>query len=252
MFKHQKVLLIISTILTIAMTIYVCVTPAAYEEKQEAKSETESVIETESDTEETESQEDSLSETEADSDKETEEQIEESENRQDDLAEKDTSESNKNEVVSTPETNVQKPGNNSSSGNSDTPKPVTPQKPAETTKPVVPETQKPVEQPKPVEPQKPAETTKPVVPETQAHTHNWVAVTEQQDQGWYETGYEWILKWYCNTCGEDITSDPEGHVDSLMHGGYRSTYEQVATGQTWVPNIVEVIVGYTCSCGASK
>lgn len=106
----------------------------------------------------------------------------------------------------------------------------------------------------------------------QSHTHNYatpVYGTEQKwvvDQAaWTETVnepiYENKLVWYCNTCGADITADPEGHVDATMHGGYRSDYIPVQTGtNTYTIDHPEeghwesysVVTGYQCSCGAVK
>ena len=103
-----------------------------------------------------------------------------------------------------------------------------------------------------------------------SHTHSFtvpVYGTEQRwvvDQAaWTETVsepiYENKLVWYCNTCGADITADPEGHVDATMHGGYRSDYISVQTGtNTYTIDHPEqghwesysVVAGYQCSCGA--
>lgn len=102
-----------------------------------------------------------------------------------------------------------------------------------------------------------------------SHTHSYtipVYGTEQKwvvDQAaWTETVnepiYENKLVWYCNTCGADITADPEGHVDATMHGGYRSDYISVQTGtNTYTIDHPEqghwesysVVTGYQCSCG---
>lgn len=102
-----------------------------------------------------------------------------------------------------------------------------------------------------------------------SHTHSYtipVYGTEQKwvvDQAaWAETInepiYENKLVWYCNTCGADITADPEGHVDATMHGGYRSDYISVQTGtNTYTIDHPEqghwesysVVTGYQCSCG---
>lgn len=104
----------------------------------------------------------------------------------------------------------------------------------------------------------------------ESHTHSYttpVYGTEQRwvlDQAaWTETVsepiYENKLVWYCNTCGADITADPEGHVDATMHGGYRSDYISVQTGtNTYTIDHPEqghwesysVVTGYACSCGA--
>lgn len=104
----------------------------------------------------------------------------------------------------------------------------------------------------------------------ESHTHSYttpVYGTEQRwviDQAaWTETVnepiYENKLVWYCNTCGDDITADPEGHVDATMHGGYRSDYISVQTGtNTYTIDHPEqghwesysVVTGYACACGA--
>ena len=106
----------------------------------------------------------------------------------------------------------------------------------------------------------------------QSHTHSYTIPIYGTDQkwvvdqaAWTETVNEPICEskfvWYCNTCNEDITSDPEGHVDYTMHGGYRSDYIQVQTGtNTYTVNHPEqghwesypVVTGYQCSCGATK
>lgn len=105
-----------------------------------------------------------------------------------------------------------------------------------------------------------------------SHTHSYtipVYGTEQKwvvDQAaWTETVsepiYENKLVWYCNTCGADITADPEGHVDATMHGGYKSDYISVQTGtNTYTIDHPEqghwesysVVTGYQCSCGADQ
>ena len=127
-------------------------------------------------------------------------------------------------------------------------------------------------------------TSKPSVP---SHTHNWVerthtvhheatghneqyVVSEAWDEQKSEPIYEMQLHWYCNTCGADITSNPGGHLDETMHGGYYSDYKQVQTGTNnytvhhdavygtrWVQDGAAwdetVSDGYTCSgCGAIK
>lgn len=98
------------------------------------------------------------------------------------------------------------------------------------------------------------------------HTHNYnIPLYTQQwvvDQAaWTETVsepvYEMKIVWYCNTCGEDITSNPEGHIDETMHAGYRNDWKQVQTGTNTytVPHPEQghyesVVTGYQCSCGA--
>ena len=118
----------------------------------------------------------------------------------------------------------------------------------------------------------------PVTPQTE-HTHNWVEQTHTVhhdatghyeevvvQEAWDEPVYEMELHWYCSTCGKDITSNPGGHIDETMHGGYWSNYEPVQTGTNhhdeetesqWVedsPAWDETVSdGYVCSgCGATK
>ena len=99
-----------------------------------------------------------------------------------------------------------------------------------------------------------------------AHTHNYnIPLYAQQwvvDQAaWTETVsepvFEMQIVWYCNTCGEDITSNPEGHIDETMHAGYRNDWKQVQTGTNTytVPHPEQghyesVVTGHQCSCGA--
>ena len=117
----------------------------------------------------------------------------------------------------------------------------------------------------------PTQPTEPTQPSEPVHVHDWQPqyTTEQEwvvDQvAWAETVsepvYEQKLVWYCNTCGEDVTSNPEGHVDETMHEGYKSDYVSVQTGtNTYTINHPEeghyesssVLTGYKCSCGATK
>ena len=98
------------------------------------------------------------------------------------------------------------------------------------------------------------------------HTHNYnIPLYTQQwvvDQAaWTETVsepvFEMQIVWYCNTCGEDITPNPEGHIDETMHAGYRNDWKQVQTGTNTytVPHPEQghyesVVTGHQCSCGA--
>ncbi|HJD46391.1 MAG TPA: hypothetical protein H9909_06065 [Candidatus Mediterraneibacter norfolkensis] len=112
---------------------------------------------------------------------------------------------------------------------------------------------------------------KPQAESKPAHTHNWqpqystVSTYVVDQAAWDETVsepiYETQIVWYCNTCGADITADPEGHLDETMHGGYRSDSNQVQTGtNTYTIHHDEVghyedsqvLTGYVCSCGATK
>lgn len=134
----------------------------------------------------------------------------------------------------------------------------------------------PANNPKPVTPS-------PSTPQTQApettHKHNWVEKTRTVhheatghyedvvvQEAWDEPVYDMVLHWYCSTCNADITSDPEGHLDETMHGGYWSNYESVQTGSVhhdvvtesrWIEDSAAwdetVSDGYTCSgCGVTK
>lgn len=118
------------------------------------------------------------------------------------------------------------------------------------------------------------------------HTHTWVAQTktvhhdevghnEQYvvkaawDEEVQEAIYDTKVKWICNQCGMDITSDPVGHLLDTDCGGYHSEYEQVVTGYNtytvhhdaeygtrWVVDKAAydetVTTGYKCACGATK
>lgn len=123
----------------------------------------------------------------------------------------------------------------------------------------------------------------------EAHTHNWVAVTEQvhhDEQGHWEEYvvsqawteevpvYEQQARDICNTCGADITgTDISAHVKKHMMageatGGHRTEWVQVQTGtnkiehpavtdKKWVVDksawTETVTTGYKCSgCGATK
>lgn len=103
-------------------------------------------------------------------------------------------------------------GSNQSGGTSSQPAPETPN-----TQPSQPEE-------KPTEPQKTWH--EPV------YEDRYVVDQAAWDEVIEEPVYEMVVHWYCNTCGADITSDPEGHVDETMHGGYRSGYVQEQTGTT--------------------
>lgn len=127
---------------------------------------------------------------------------------------------------------------------------------------------------------------------TPTHTHAWVEQTktvhhdevghnEQYvvkvawDENVQEAIYDTKVKWICNGCGADITSDPWGHIDAQLDagiytcGGYHSDAEQVVTGYNtytihhdaeygtrWVVDQAAydetVTAGYKCSCGATK
>ena len=103
-------------------------------------------------------------------------------------------------------------GSNQSGGTSSQPAPETPN-----TQPSQPEE-------KPTEPQKTWH--EPV------YEDRYVVDQAAWDEVIEEPVYEMVVHWYCNTCGADITSDPEGHVDETMHSGYRSDYVQEQTGTT--------------------
>lgn len=92
-------------------------------------------------------------------------------------------------------------------------------------------------QPAPETPNKqPSQPEKPAEPQKQWHEpvyeDRYVVDQAAWDEVIEEPVYEMVLHWYCNTCEADITSDPEGHVDETMHGGYRSEYIQEQTGTT--------------------
>ena len=127
---------------------------------------------------------------------------------------------------------------------------------------------------------------------TPTHTHTWVAQTKTVhhdevghnepyvvkaawDENVQEAIYDTKVKWICNGCGADITSDPWGHIDAQLDagiytcGGFHSDAEQVVTGYNtytihhdaeygtrWVVDKTAydetVTTGYKCSCGATK
>ena len=118
--------------------------------------------------------------------------------------------------------------------------------------------------------------------DTPAHQHNWVAQTKTvhhdaqyktvhhdavTHQVWHDAVTE--LHYICNQCGQDITSDPWGHLkNSANCGGYHDSYvtvkqgywetvtdqaaydEQVQVSGAWDETVT---TGYKCSsCGATK
>lgn len=118
--------------------------------------------------------------------------------------------------------------------------------------------------------------------DTTAHQHNWVAQTKTvhhdaqyktvhhdavTHQVWHDAVTE--LHYICNQCGQDITSDPWGHLkNSANCGGYHDSYvtvkqgywetvtdqaaydEQVQVSEAWDETVT---TGYKCSsCGATK
>ena len=122
--------------------------------------------------------------------------------------------------------------------------------------------------------------------DTPAHQHNWVAQTKTvhhdaqyktvhhdavTHQVWHDAVTE--LHYICNQCGQDITSDPWGHLkNSALNGGncggYHDSYvtvkqgywetvtdqaaydEQVQVSAVWDETVT---TGYKCSsCGATK
>lgn len=122
--------------------------------------------------------------------------------------------------------------------------------------------------------------------DTPAHQHNWVAQTKTvhhdaqyktvhhdavTHQVWHDAVTE--LHYICNQCGQDITSDPWGHLkNSALNGGncggYHDSYvtvkqgywetvtdqaaydEQVQVSWAWDETVT---TGYKCSsCGATK
>ncbi|WP_287971349.1 hypothetical protein [Blautia sp.] len=95
-------------------------------------------------------------------------------------------------------------------------------------------------QPAPEQPstpeQKPSEPSKPAEPEKQWHEpvydKVWVVDKAAWDETIEEPVYGMVPHWFCNTCQEDITADPEGHVDETMHAGYYSDWRKEPTGTT--------------------
>ena len=147
-----------------------------------------------------------------------------------------------------------------SSGNTQVSQPVQPTQPAE-----------PAQPSQPAEPAQPAQPAEPAQPSQPVHEHNWQPqyTTEKKwvvdQEAWTETVsvpvYEQRIVWYCNTCNEDITEDPEEHVDVTMHSGYRNDYvsvqvdtktEEISHPEEGHYEPYDVLTGYTCSCGATK
>lgn len=121
----------------------------------------------------------------------------------------------------------------------------------------------------------------------EAHTHNWVAITQQihhDEEGHWEEYvvtpawteevpiYEEQAREICNGCGADITADPTTHNKNHMlngePGGWTTEYKKVQVGTNKVEHpavtdkkwIVDkaawtetVTTGYKCNgCGATK
>ena len=121
----------------------------------------------------------------------------------------------------------------------------------------------------------------------EAHTHNWVAITQQihhDEEGHWEEYvvtpawteevpiYEEQAREICNGCGADITADPYTHNENHMlngePGGWTTEYKKVQVGTNKVEHpavtdkkwIVDkaawtetVTTGYKCNgCGATK
>lgn len=88
------------------------------------------------------------------------------------------------------------------------------------------------------------------------HTHNWVAVYKEVDNGYYKTVTSREAYVCCNACGADITSNVGPHMKEHALAGekyasYRTEYRNVNT-QEWVSNVEKVVDYYKCSCGATK
>lgn len=58
----------------------------------------------------------------------------------------------------------------------------------------------------------------------------WIVDQAAWDETVSEPVSEMVLRWYCNTCGADITSDPVEHLENTDCGGYHSEYIQEQTG----------------------
>lgn len=121
----------------------------------------------------------------------------------------------------------------------------------------------------------------------EAHTHNWVAITQQihhDEEGHWEEYvvtpawteevpiYEEQAREICNGCGADITADPTTHNKNHMlngePGGWTTEYKKVQVGTNKVehPAVMDkkwivdkaawtetVTTGYKCNgCGATK
>ena len=129
----------------------------------------------------------------------------------------------------------------------------------------------PVQPSQPAEPAQPAQPAEPAQPSQPVHEHNWQPqyTTEQKwvvDQAaWTETVsepvYGMVEKSICNTCNEDITGSTTAHGKATRHDGYHSEWVQVQTGTNTYEishpeeghyEYYDVLIGYVCSCGATK
>lgn len=104
-----------------------------------------------------------------------------------------------------------------------------------------------------------------------SHEHTWIPQKKGYEkktlikEAWteYKPIYKTVAIEVCNTCGADITSNPREHIKQHMlagEGGSAHTeYVQKQTGTEEIPHEaeyetewIEDIIGYTCSCGATK
>lgn len=299
-FKHQKILLTLELIAVIAVTIY----SGSYALNAPAQVAAETVVETEVESTVKESKEESG--TKKSKEKKTVKETKKKDKKSETKAESETvkkvaeNKDKSDKKDNTSSRNTANASGNKTDNNSAAPASGTTSKPAgnatpatkpsgnnnsrpagnesSTSAPSGGTSSTPANNPKPVTPS--PSTSQTQTPETtSAHTHNWIEKTHTvhheatghyedvvvQD-AWDEPVYDMVLHWYCSTCNADITSDPGGHLDETMHGGYWSNYESVqvdsihhdaVTESRWVEDSAAwdetVSDGYTCSgCGATK
>lgn len=282
MFKSQKILLISGAVLTVAMTSYVCLAKPETTQNVNVAKETvlqTEVIETESETvletevekkskkesetvesKETTADKTNVASSEAKSEtKKTETQITTNKSESQQAASDKKPSSTTNTVTSSKPSSSNSSNatsgstsNASSSGSNNSNNPSSSNQTSNTQKPSVEKPQQPqTEAPKP----------EPTIKETESvHEHNWEPVTEMQDQGWYTPHYDVSWVFVCNGCKTEFPTaddyylhgDAEMWNGNVTCGAYTEHPVYTENGQDWVENLVEVTVGYKCSCGATK
>ena len=87
------------------------------------------------------------------------------------------------------------------------------------------------------------------------HTHNWVVVYKEVDNGYYETRTKAIPYTKCHICGANISGIIESHMTAHLENGVGGSYGtayRYEEYQVWVSVIEKVVDYYKCSCGATK
>ena len=105
-----------------------------------------------------------------------------------------------------------------------------------------------------------------------SHEHTWIPQKKGYEkktlikEAWteYKPIYKTVAIEVCDNCGADCTSDPVGHnKEHMLNGtgkyGWHTEYVQRQMGTEEIPHEaeyetewIEDIIGYTCSCGATK